>query len=134
MNKTDKFKKNDWYNFRRKVRKMEEITDNFQDIKDDGACYVGQPKDNLGIVTPQEEIKATMKELAEINGFELSDNVDKIINAKLRFFGLEEWQKCCCVRDDEHFCISTSCRNEIKQNGRCDCNLFKLPERKNENE
>lgn len=126
MNKTNKFKKNDWYNFRRKVRKMEEITDNFQDIKNDGACYVGQPKDNLGVVTPQERIKTTIKELAEINGFELSDNVDKIINAKLRFFGEENWSACPCCRDDStRFCCSIQCQKDVKENGTCHCSLFK---------
>lgn len=71
------------------------------------------------------EIKDKMQELANINGFELSDNVDKIINAKLRFFGEDEWQKCPCDRDNkERFCCSQLCQTDIRTNGECHCRLF----------
>lgn len=73
-----------------------------------------------------EEIKKTLEEMANVRGFELTENADKIIKAKLRFFGEDNWQKCCCIRDDEHFCMSIACEKDVRKNGRCDCNLFKL--------
>ena len=73
-------------------------------------------------------IKSKLEELANINGFTLSENADKIINAKLRFFG-EEWQKCPCDRDNnERFCCSQLCKADVRTTGTCHCNLFKKKE------
>ncbi len=71
-----------------------------------------------------EEIKTAIEKLAKENNFKLTNNVDKIINAKLRFFGYDNWRKCPCVRDGEHSCISPKCKEQIKTTGKCHCNLF----------
>lgn len=73
----------------------------------------------------EEEIVKNIEKLAKENGYEVTENVNKIARAKLRFFGAENWHKCCCVRDDEHSCISPSCHKEIEENGICDCRLYK---------
>ena len=73
-----------------------------------------------------EEIKETLQKLAEDNGFELTGNVDKIIAAKLRFFGEDEWRKCPCDRVNQgRFCCSTQCQKDVRETGTCHCNLFK---------
>lgn len=63
--------------------------------------------------------------LAKENGYGLTQNVEKIAKAKLTFFGIDNWHKCPCVRDDEHACISEKCRARIKEKGVCHCNLYK---------
>ena len=73
----------------------------------------------------REEIKAELEKIAKENNYTLTNNVDKIINAKLRFFGEENWRKCPCVQDSEHACLSDKCRNQIETTGKCHCNLFK---------
>lgn len=76
------------------------------------------------------EIKEKMEKLAKLNGFTLSDNVDKIINAKVRFFGENEWQRCPCDRDNnERFCCSQLCQTDVRVNGECHCRLFEKKER-----
>lgn len=69
-----------------------------------------------------------IKQLATENGYELTEYAEKIAKAKERFFGEEEWQRCCCVRDDKHFCISPSCLEDINNKGICDCRLYKKKE------
>lgn len=77
----------------------------------------------------EKEIKQTLEELAIANDFELSNNVDKIIAAKLRFFGEEEWRRCPCDRDNSgRFCCSTQCQKDVRETGSCHCNLFKRKE------
>ena len=73
-----------------------------------------------------EDIKVKIKELAKKHNFDISDNVDKIINIKLRFFGEEEWIRCPCDRDNlGRFCCSTQCQKDVRETGSCHCNLFK---------
>ena len=64
--------------------------------------------------------------MAENNDFELTNNVDKIINVKLRFFGEDFYQRCPCDRDNsERFCCSIQCQKDVRETGACHCNLFK---------
>ena len=78
-------------------------------------------------VTEEEKAKVVeeIKKLAKENNFGLTDNAARIANAKLRFFGIDEWKKCPCVNDDEHACISPKCREQIEKEGVCHCHLFK---------
>ncbi|MBQ9737902.1 MAG: hypothetical protein IJV75_00095 [Alphaproteobacteria bacterium] len=74
----------------------------------------------------EERIKSEIKEMADNIGFDLTDNVDKIIKAKLRFFGEENWRKCPCDRgNEERFCCSNQCQKDVNENGVCHCNMFK---------
>ena len=74
-----------------------------------------------------EKIKETLKKLAKENDFELTENVDKIIAAKLRFFGKDEWRKCPCDRNNQgRFCCSNQCQKDVRETGTCHCNLFKI--------
>ena len=73
----------------------------------------------------KDEIKQEIYNIAEKNNYKVNEEtVDKIINAKLRFFGEENWHKCPCVRDDEHACLSLACSEQIENTGKCHCNLF----------
>ena len=72
-----------------------------------------------------EWVKEKITEIAEENGYELTKNVEAIAKAKLRFFGLDDWRNCPCVRDGEHACISIQCQNDIEKDGVCHCNLYK---------
>ena len=65
------------------------------------------------------------KILAEKNGYELTENSEKIAKAKMRFFGEKQWAKCPCVQDRKHACISPLCKKHIEEEGVCHCNLFK---------
>lgn len=71
------------------------------------------------------EVKEKIQELANINDFKLSDNADKIIAAKIRFFGEDDWQRCPCDRDNKsRFCCSQLCQSDVRTNGECHCRLF----------
>ncbi len=63
--------------------------------------------------------------LAEQNGYNLSDNLKAIAKAKYRFFGVENWRDCPCVKDGNHACISAQCKADIEKDGICHCNLYK---------
>lgn len=76
----------------------------------------------------EEQIKEELKKIAKENNYTLTDNVDKIIKAKLRFFGEENWRNCPCVRDGKHACLSETCIEQIESKGVCHCNLFKKGE------
>lgn len=68
-----------------------------------------------------ENIKTCAKE----NGFKLTNNVERIAKAKLRFFG-EEWSKCPCYppEDTIHGCGTDACNKDIEESGKCHCRLY----------
>lgn len=73
-----------------------------------------------------ELVKSQLKNIVEKFGYTLNEeNVDKIINAKLQFFGIEKWRNCPCVNDGKHACISKLCKEKIESDGVCHCNLIK---------
>lgn len=74
------------------------------------------------------EIRIELEKIAKDNNYTLTNNVDRIINAKLRFFGESNWRNCPCVQDSEHACLSDACRQQIESKGGCHCNLFKRGE------
>ena len=73
-------------------------------------------------------IKDSIVKMAEQNGYDLTGNVEAIVKAKYRFFGVNNWRKCCCIKDGEHSCISKQCHMDIAKEGICGCNLFKRKE------
>lgn len=78
----------------------------------------------------EDEIKDKIRELALINDFDLTENLDEIVKAKLRFFGEYDWFLCPCDREsDERFCCSIRCQKDVKETGMCHCNLFKRKEK-----
>ena len=72
------------------------------------------------------KIKETLIEIGKRCGFKVTDNLDKIANAKYRFFGAEDFRKCPCSRDDEHYCCSQLCQTDIRAKGTCCCKLFEV--------
>lgn len=74
-------------------------------------------------------IYATLKELAEKNGLELTENAHKI--AEFRAKQQIPLDICPCAKDDmDRGCISAKCMREIKETGTCHCNCFKKKEAK----
>ena len=76
----------------------------------------------------KKEIRIELEKIAKDNNYALTNNVDRIINAKLRFFGEENWRNCPCIQDGKHACLSETCRQQIESKGVCHCNLFKKGE------
>ena len=68
------------------------------------------------------ELRSLIEKEAGENHFELTDNADKIIKAKLKLnLGLS----CPCHPDDtDAYCISPKCKAATQLLGHCCCNLF----------
>ena len=63
--------------------------------------------------------------IAEKNGFNITGNKMKIIEAKLMLFRGKELIKCpCAAQDEERYCGSPKCIQEVKEKGICHCHLF----------
>lgn len=72
-----------------------------------------------------ELIKEKIRQTAEKNNLDLTDNLDKIAKAKCIFFGTKLWMKCPCDPDSDRACISKHCKQDIENNGICHCGLYK---------
>ena len=54
-------------------------------------------------------------------------DVEKIIEAKLMLFRGKELIKCpCAAQDEERYCGSPKCTQEVKEKGVCHCHLFEV--------
>lgn len=73
----------------------------------------------------KDEILSKLNKLADVNGFSLSENSEKIANAKLRMFGDEWWRCPCDGLNKERFCCSQLCQSDARTQGQCHCGLFK---------
>lgn len=71
-----------------------------------------------------DDILNELKLIAEENGYELTENAEKI--AKFRARAALTLDKCaCCKLDTTKYCISERCKNDIETNGECGCHCFK---------
>ncbi len=77
-------------------------------------------------MTDEEKVMMNINWLAEMNGYGLTEHAPKIARAKLRFFGVDNWNKCPCDPDSDRACISEHCHKDIKEFGHCHCNCYKL--------
>ena len=67
-----------------------------------------------------------MLENCKNNGFQPTENIEKIARAKNMMFGDGEWQRCPCDgQNDNRFCISELCRSDIERDGICHCRCYK---------
>lgn len=82
-------------------------------------------EDEVFIITSRQEIISKIRATAARNGYEVTDNIDKIANAKLRFFGCQQWAKCPCDPHSDRACISKHCKEDIAKDGVCHCNLYR---------
>jgi len=72
-----------------------------------------------------ETILAKMRESEEREGFGETENIEKIARAKNMMFGLENWQRCPCDgQNEERFCGSDLCREDVNRDGVCHCHCF----------
>ena len=81
--------------------------------------------DDTFIIVSRQEIIAKIRTTAAANGYEVTDNIDKIANAKLQFFGCKKWARCPCDPDSDRACISPHCKEDIAKDGVCHCNLYR---------
>lgn len=72
-----------------------------------------------------EHIKHNIEEKAKSEGYELTDKVDAIARAKLRFFGRDNWAQCPCDPNSDRACISDHCKADIAKDGTCHCHLYR---------
>lgn len=72
------------------------------------------------------QIEENIAKLAAENDWELSKNAAKIAKIKLKFFGIDEWERCPCYpkEDTIHGCGTEACTEDIEKDGKCHCNLF----------
>jgi len=71
-------------------------------------------------------IEQNIEQMAQDNGWVISNNAQRIAKAKLRFFGVDQWQRCPCYPPDdtEHGCGTEACTKDIETSGKCHCNLY----------
>lgn len=69
----------------------------------------------------EQEIRAD----AENCGYALKEeNVKKIARAKNMLFGKDNWRRCPCDgSNEERYCGSPLCKQDIEEKGICHCNL-----------
>ncbi len=66
-----------------------------------------------------------MLENCKNNGFQPTENIEKIARAKNMMFGEQSWQRCPCDgRNEERYCISELCRSDIERDGICHCRCY----------
>lgn len=71
------------------------------------------------------DILETMKERCSKEGYTFTKNIEKIAKAKNMMFGETDWQRCPCDGSNEQrFCISDQCRQDIEDKGVCHCNCY----------
>lgn len=77
-------------------------------------------------VTTEKGIRKIIERVAKANDFTVSENLDKIIRAKLMTCK-EDLKLCPCdhTEDSKRFCGSPTCVKETKENGHCHCNLMR---------
>lgn len=70
-------------------------------------------------------LESRLKTVAKRNGFIMTDNRLKIEKAKLILFKGGDYMRCPCAADDqERYCGSPKCTQEVKEKGVCHCHLF----------
>lgn len=66
-----------------------------------------------------------MLERCTKEGYVPTKNVEKIAKAKTMMFGEKEWNRCPCDGMNENrYCISETCRNDIERDGECHCHCY----------
>lgn len=78
---------------------------------------------------PVKIIEQNIRQDAQECGYELEEgNVTKIARAKNMMFGVDEWRRCPCDGQNENrYCGSDLCREDIERDGLCHCRLHKKP-------
>ncbi len=72
----------------------------------------------------KESIEQEMRKMCAEAGFEPTDNLPKIANAKFRMFK-DEWKRCPCDgKNASRFCISEQCRKDVAETGQCHCHCY----------
>lgn len=74
--------------------------------------------------TTKTKIKSKIRNVAKRFDFDVQ-NLDKIVNAKIRFFKDGDYTRCPCDADNpERYCGSALCISDVVTKGHCHCHLF----------
>lgn len=66
-----------------------------------------------------------MLEKCQKEGFCPTPNAEKIAKAKNMMFGETQWERCPCDgQNEERYCISDVCRQDIDRDGVCHCHCY----------
>lgn len=58
-------------------------------------------------------------------GYTTTKNVEKVAKAKNMMFGADEWHRCPCDSSNENrYCISEQCKQDIERTGECHCHCY----------
>lgn len=72
------------------------------------------------------DIEKKIEFIAETTGLKLTENKDKVIRAKKMLFANGNMLRCPCdSKNEDRFCVSETCMDDIMRDGHCHCNLFK---------
>ena len=75
----------------------------------------------------KEEMFEQIKNMATQHNVELTENAQKVANARAMMNCFLD--KCICnQKDEERFCISKKCMDEIKETGQCHCRCYRRKE------
>lgn len=79
---------------------------------------------SLAYNAEKNKARARIKRIAKKHGFTLK-NMEKIINAKTRFFAKEDFLRCPCdAGNPNRYCGSALCIADTVYKGHCHCNMF----------
>lgn len=80
------------------------------------------------MVDEHKMVESYIHSVAKMFGWDVTENLNRITKAKLRFFGIDGWHKCPCYKPTEtqYGCGTKACREQIERDGICHCNLFKV--------
>lgn len=74
--------------------------------------------------TTKTKIKSKIRTISKRFDFDVQ-NLDKIVNAKIRFFKGGDYTRCPCDADNpERYCGSALCISDVDTKGCCHCHLF----------
>lgn len=78
-----------------------------------------------------DDILNELKLIAEENGYELTENAEKIAKFRART-GLDLGKCVCDPKNPYKGCISNLCRKEIEEDGVCGCRCFRRVDKENQ--
>lgn len=80
------------------------------------------------MVNKHDVVETYIREIAKEFNWDVTENLARIVKAKLMFFGIDEWYRCPCYKPTEtqYGCGTKACREQIERDGICHCNLYKV--------
>ena len=71
-------------------------------------------------------IDQAMLAICDTMGYEPTEYLERVARAKEKLFSEKCWRNCPCDKDNENrFCISKLCREDIERDGHCKCRAYR---------